>query len=191
MSPFFLGQYADTDSYRDLMQAFDIEHQLSGRNCVIQSLYLWTKTMLANYILRTVGDGSEMANSVEGRPPFLDHKLFEFARRLPLSLKINGTVEKYLLREAIRPLITDTVYRRQKHPFMAPPLSQFSNKVTFEKLRDTLDSTACRSLPFFEHKKITNLVDSLSNMEDEERQASDPIFMMIMSASILQQRYHL
>ena len=40
-----------------------------------------------------------------------------FLGRVPVSLKIRGLTEKYLLREAARPHITDTVYRRQKHPF--------------------------------------------------------------------------
>jgi asparagine synthase (glutamine-hydrolysing) len=63
----------------------------------------------------------EMAHSIEGRLPFLDHHVVETVGGFPASAKIRGTVEKYVLREAARPVLTDTVYRRQKHPFLAPP----------------------------------------------------------------------
>ena len=86
-----------------------------------QSLYLWAKVMLPNYVLTFLGDRMEMAHSIEGRLPFLDHHVVELARDLPLDQKIRGTVEKYVLREAARPVLTATVYARQKHPFTTPP----------------------------------------------------------------------
>ena len=48
-----------------------------GAIVVNQSLYVWAKTMLPNYILSNLGDRMEMAHSVEGRLPFLDHHLVE------------------------------------------------------------------------------------------------------------------
>ena len=95
--------------------------QLDGRDPVHQSLYLWSKTMLPNYILTMLGDRMEMAHSIEGRVPFLDHHVVEVIRSQPVSQKIHGMTEKYVLREAVRDVITDTVYRRQKHPFLSPP----------------------------------------------------------------------
>jgi asparagine synthetase B (glutamine-hydrolysing) len=67
--------------------------------------------------LRTLGDGTEMPSSVEGRVPFLDHRLFELMREAPLDLKVRGMTEKFILREAARDVLTDSVYRREKHPF--------------------------------------------------------------------------
>ena len=87
-----------------------------------QSLYVWAKTMLPNYILSNLGDRMEMAHSVEGRLPFLDHHVVEAGGDgCRSSMKINGMTEKYVLREAARPVLTDAVYKRQKHPFMSPP----------------------------------------------------------------------
>jgi asparagine synthase (glutamine-hydrolysing) len=73
-----------------------------------------------------MGDRMEMAHSIEGRPPFFDHVLTRFCNRLPPSLKLRydpaarRLVEKWILREAARPYITDELYRRTKHPSRRP-----------------------------------------------------------------------
>ena len=114
----------DSDSARPICRFssdIDVRGQLAGRDPVNQSLYLWSKTVLPGYILTVLGDRMEMAHSIEGRVPFLDHHVVEVIRSQPVSQKIRGMTEKYVLREAARDVITDTVYRRQKHPFLAPP----------------------------------------------------------------------
>ena len=65
----------------------------------------------------------EMAHSIEGRVPFLDHHVVELVRSLPVAQKIRGMTEKYVLREAAHPVLTDTVYRHHKHPFTSPPVA--------------------------------------------------------------------
>ena len=60
-------------SYQPLFSDLDVRGQLAGRDPVHQSLYLWSKTVLPGYILNMLGDRMEMAHSVEGRVPFLDH----------------------------------------------------------------------------------------------------------------------
>lgn len=64
------------------------------------------------------------AHSIEARPPFLDHHLTEYVNGLPPSVKIrwDGTkfTEKWILREAGRPFITQEIYERTKHPYIAP-----------------------------------------------------------------------
>jgi asparagine synthase (glutamine-hydrolysing) len=80
------------------------------------------KAMLTPYILGTLGDRAEMGHSIEGRTPFLDHRLFERARRMPDSVKIRGGVEKFILREAFRDRITASICNRKKWPYSAPPL---------------------------------------------------------------------
>jgi asparagine synthase (glutamine-hydrolysing) len=187
----FKADFAGRDAYKELIDCFDLNGQLKGRNHVNQSLYLWSKTALVNYILRTLGDGMEMANSIEGRLPFLDHHLFEFARKLPLALKIKGTTEKYVLREAVKPLISETIYKRQKHPFVAPPLSRFSNSAADEALQDVLRSKNFASLPFFDRAKVLQLLDQLPTMKAEDRAAVDPVLMTAMSAAALHERYGL
>lgn len=187
----FRERFSKYDAYERYVSAFDIDEQLVGRNHVYQSLYLWSKSALANYILKTLGDGMEMANSVEGRLPFLDHHFFEFVRDLPLSMKINGTTEKYILKEAVKPFITETIYARQKHPFVAPPVSAFSNHSAKELLNDTLRSTKFASIPFFNQADVIKALDSMDKLTDGERSAMDPVLMMVVSAACIQDRFKL
>jgi asparagine synthase (glutamine-hydrolysing) len=191
LSRAFLDEFRERDCFQSLLNGFDVRGQLAGRHRVHQALYLWTKLALANYILRTLGDGTEMAHAVEGRLPFLDHPLFEFVRRLPLSLKIKGGVEKYVLREAVRPLVTETVYRRQKHPFTAPPLSRFSTPALDGRLREMLDGPGLRSIPFFDRAAVLRLLDELPRLPARERAATDPVLMLVLTASLIQERFSL
>ena len=93
--------------------------------------YIFCKAHLENLLLSNLGDRGEMAHSIEGRTPFLDHHFTEYVNGLPPSLKIHPSrtpgeehiefVEKYILREAAKPFVTDEIYKKRKHPY-SPPL---------------------------------------------------------------------
>src|SRR5262249_42764934 len=127
-------------SYQPLLTDLDVRGQLAGRHPVHQSLYLWSKTVLPGYILNMLGDRMAMAHSSEGRVPFLDHHVVEVIRSQPVTQKIRGMKEKHVLREAVRDLITDTVYRRQKHPFLSPPATLNPGQKLSTFVQDTLRS---------------------------------------------------
>ncbi|MEB3321960.1 MAG: asparagine synthase (glutamine-hydrolyzing) [Synechococcaceae cyanobacterium] len=95
--------------------------QLEGRHALDRAQYVWIKTMLEGQILTWGGDRVDMANSMEARPAFLDHHLAEVAVQVPPELRIKGRTEKYVLREAMKGLLPETLYRREKFAFMAPP----------------------------------------------------------------------
>src|SRR5690606_17429292 len=87
---------------------------LRGRHPLDKAQYVWIKTMLEGQILTWGGDRVDMANSMEARPPFLDHHLAEYAATLPPDLRIRGQTEKYVLREAMKGLLPASLYSRQK-----------------------------------------------------------------------------
>ncbi len=179
------------EGYHALLSDIDVRRQLAGRDPVHQSLYLWSKTLLPNYILAMLGDRMEMAHSIEGRVPFLDHHVVEVLRSQPVTQKIRGMTEKYVLREAVRDVITDTVYRRQKHPFLSPPATLNPKEKLSTLVQDTLRGPVLASIPFFDQKKVIGLLDSVDTMDEGSRVANDQILMILVSACVLQERFHL
>lgn len=87
---------------------------------VARCQYLEMAVFLSGYLLAAQGDRMLMANSVEGRFPFLDHELADFAGRVPVSAKLPNLTEKALLREAAAGLVPAAVGGRRKHPYRAP-----------------------------------------------------------------------
>jgi len=101
---------------------------LAGRHALDKAQYTWIKTMLEGQILTWGGDRVDMANSMESRPAFLDHNLAELATRIPPGVRIRGGIEKWVLREAMRGVLTQELYEREKFAFMAPPSHTDSTK---------------------------------------------------------------
>jgi asparagine synthase (glutamine-hydrolysing) len=95
--------------------------QLEGRHALDRAQYVWIKTMLEGQILTWGGDRVDMAHAMEARPAFLDHHLAAVAVQVPPELRIKGKTEKYVLREAMRGLLPEVLYKREKFAFMAPP----------------------------------------------------------------------
>ncbi|PZQ28390.1 MAG: asparagine synthase (glutamine-hydrolyzing) [Stenotrophomonas acidaminiphila] len=87
--------------------------------------YVEAKSLMAAYLLSSQGDRVAMANSIEGRFPFLDHRLIEFANRLPPQWKLRGLTEKHILRKALAPLLPPEIARRTKQPYRAPDAGSF------------------------------------------------------------------
>jgi asparagine synthase (glutamine-hydrolysing) len=82
--------------------------------------FLEVTTFLAPYLLCSQGDRVAMANSVEGRFPFLDYRVVEFCNRLPSQLKLRGLNEKWLLRQLASKLLPQNIWQRRKRPYRAP-----------------------------------------------------------------------
>jgi asparagine synthase (glutamine-hydrolysing) len=87
--------------------------------------YVEAHTLLSGYLLSAQGDRVAMANSIEARVPFLDHRVIEFANRLPPKLKLMGLTEKYLLKKSMQRELPDGIRRRTKQPYRAPDSASF------------------------------------------------------------------
>jgi asparagine synthase (glutamine-hydrolysing) len=190
LSAEFRERFGAVDPFVRFLEAAD-----SGRSRpwhpVDRSSYLWSRSALANYILHSLGDGTEMAHSLEGRLPFLDSVLFDFVRQIPTTRKIHGTTEKYILRQSLHGLLPDAVLERTKHPFTAPPLSRFSSPALDAFLHDTLRGSAFAAVPFFDRARVLALLDRLRHLSDRERVAIDPVLMLALTACLAQERFSL
>ena len=91
-----------------------------------QAQYLETRFLLPGYILSSQGDRMMMAHGVEGRFPFLDHRIVAFAGGLHPNLKLRGLREKFILKEVARGLVPDVIVDRSKQPYRAPDSQAFS-----------------------------------------------------------------
>src|SRR5262249_7615427 len=123
--------------------------------------------------------------------PFRAPGVGELPRALPLSQKIRGMTEKYVLREAARPVLTATVYGRHKHPFLTPPSALSPGERLHELVQETLRGPALASLPFYDRVKVAALLDGLPALGEAERTAYEPVLMVLLSACSLQQRFGL
>ncbi|RPF77077.1 MAG: asparagine synthase (glutamine-hydrolyzing) [Synechococcus sp. TMED155] len=112
--------------------------QLDDRHALDRAQYVWIKTMLEGQILTWGGDRVDMANSMEARPPFLDHHLAATAVQVPPELRIHGHREKHVLREAVAGLLPERLYNREKFAFMAPPAHADDKKL--EQLQVLIDT---------------------------------------------------
>lgn len=126
-------------------------------------LYLTAKANMANIFLSCLGDRSEMAHSIEARPPFLDHHFTAMVNNLPPSMKMrylpeeDRFVEKWILREASRPFITDELYRRKKHPYSAPTTYAEGGPL-HRKMQELVSEESVEELGFVSWEKCGDLV---------------------------------
>lgn len=105
--------------------AASLPPEISRWKPLCRDQYVEAHTLLSGYLLAAQGDRPAMANSVEARHPFLDHRVIAFANRLPVRYKLMGLQEKFLLRRALAPLLPPGIWRRPKQPYRAPDSSSF------------------------------------------------------------------
>ncbi len=120
-------------------------------------LYVDTKLWLPDFLLLR-GDKMSMANSLEARTPFLDHKLVEFAASLPPKMKLNGMVRKYLLKKVARKLLPTEIVDRKKEGFPIPISSWFRNEMN-PFVRDMLSEETIQRRGLFNAKYVTQLIE--------------------------------
>ena len=99
--------------------------------------------------------------------------------------------EKYILREATRGVIADTVYHRQKHPFLAPPAALNPQQRLSSLVQDTLRGNVLAAIPYFDQRKVINLLDRVETLDEGKRVAFDQVLMNLVSACVLHEGFHL
>ncbi|MCY4779402.1 asparagine synthase (glutamine-hydrolyzing) [Sphingobacterium sp. UT-1RO-CII-1] len=156
-----INELADYDPIQQIAASFD-STQLTGRHVLDKAQYTWCKTMLECQILNWGGDRVDMANAMESRPPFLDHFVAEMAVHIPPHLRINGNTEKWVLREAMKHIIPETLYKREKFAFMAPPGHTDPRKMQGLQslLRKYMSEETVREAKIFDYDRLQQFMNN-------------------------------
>jgi asparagine synthase (glutamine-hydrolysing) len=122
-----------------------------------QAQYLEISFFFSQYLLSSQGDRVAMANSVEGRYPFLDIRLVEWCNRLPPRLKLKGLEEKWLLRQLGKEWLPAEIWQRTKRPYRAPIQRGFFHERAPAYVGERLSEEAVRRSGLFQPAAVSRL----------------------------------
>ena len=120
--------------------------------------WLESTLFMSGYLLSSQGDRMGMANSVEGRYPFLDHRVIEFCSKLPWDHKIKGLNEKYLLKKMMDGRLPEKVVNRPKQAYRAPVASSLTSDKAPEYLREALSPDMLNKFGIFNPETVEKLL---------------------------------
>lgn len=152
----FCQQTADYDPYLDVQS--QLPERFAGWQPLAQAQYLETTIFMSNYLLSAQGDRMTMANSVEGRYPFLDYRIIEFCARLPSTFKLRGLSEKYLLKQMMQGQLPDAIRQRPKQAYRAPIAACFLAKDAPDYVRALLSEQKLAQTGIFDARAVTQFL---------------------------------
>ena len=154
-APEFRERMAGIDAMSELRASLPV--RFFGWSSLNQAAYLEMTTLLSPYLLSSQGDRMAMAHGVEGRFPFLDHRLYEFAAALPTGSRLRGLREKEVLRRWASRILPPRLKERRKQPYRAPDASSFFGPGTPEWIADHLSPDALRRVGVFSPAAVAGL----------------------------------
>ncbi len=155
-APEFKSGLGEIDVLGELRGSLPVRY--FGWSSLNQAAYLEMTTLLSPYLLSSQGDRMAMAHGVEGRFPFLDHRLFEFAAALPTGSRLRGLREKEILRRWASRILPPRIKERRKQPYRAPDAISFFGPNAPEWVGDHLTSDALRRVGAFSPTSVDGLV---------------------------------
>jgi asparagine synthase (glutamine-hydrolysing) len=122
--------------------------------------YVEAHTLMSGYLLNSQGDRVAMANSIEGRVPFLDHRVIEFANKLPPRYKLMGLTEKWLLKRSMKGLLPEALRTRNKQPYRAPDsASFFQDGKPVAYVAELLSESRIKDAGYFDPQAVAKLLE--------------------------------
>lgn len=169
----------------------DLPHEFGKWSFLAQDQYLEIRTLLSGYLLSSQGDRMLMANSVEGRFPFLDINVANLANSLPHSYKLHVLDEKHVLKRASKDVVPSRILERKKQPYRAPDALCFAsaNLSKFELINDLMGSDAVADAGVFNPRAVSQLWKKCLNYSPE-KQFSNFDNMAVIGLVSTQLLYH-
>ena len=136
-----------------------LPEDIRGWESLAKAQWLETTVFMSGYLLSSQGDRVSMANSVEGRYPFLDHRLTEFCAQLPAGLKLKGLTEKFILKKLMNNRLPKSVINRPKQAYRAPVIKSFLSPLTPAYVSDILSERYIKDFGIFDSKMVNKLMN--------------------------------
>jgi asparagine synthase (glutamine-hydrolysing) len=149
------AQVGGYDALEELRQ--QLPKAFTGWHPLSQAQYLETAYLMPGYILSSQGDRVAMAHGVEGRFPFLDQRVVEFAAQIPPRMKLRGLREKHILRRAVGDCLPAPISERPKQPYRAPGAECFFGPRAPEYARELLSRRSIARAGYFDPEAVERL----------------------------------
>ncbi len=189
LSQEFTSKYMNNDPVVQFLDTVNINLQINPANL---SLYLWSKTFLAEEILTSLGDRMEMSHSVEGRLPFLDIDLVNFATKIPIHLKSNKKTEKYILKESMKNKVLQKVLQREKHSLAIPPSVNNNTSTPLHHLMENVFSgDLLKKISFINTGAVLDMLKNLPNRAGLDYKMTENLLHVFLSACFLTEEYEM
>ncbi|MCB0910096.1 MAG: asparagine synthase (glutamine-hydrolyzing) [Propionibacteriaceae bacterium] len=177
----------DAESLPDL--ALALPAKSADWDPLARAQWLEMTTLLPGYILASQGDRMLMANSVEGRFPFLDPNVVAFANALPARHKLFGLDEKFLLKYAFSDLVPEAILRRPKQPYRAPDAASFFGAGSPDWVRDVTSASAILEAGVFEPGQVAGLMQKARARSARFGNTDNMRVLAILSTQLLHQQF--
>jgi len=142
-----------------------IRPEIDGISSLAKAQLIETNVFMSGYLLSSQGDRMAMANSVEGRYPFLDFRLLEFTASLPDEFKLKGMNEKFILKELMKDKLPSSVIQRPKQAYRAPILDAFLGLKVPDYVSDMLSPGNIKECGVFDPVSVNHLLSKIKTSQ--------------------------
>lgn len=153
-------------------------------NSLSKAQWLETSIFMSGYLLSSQGDRMAMGNSVEGRYPFLDHRVIEFCNNLPSRYKLNGLEEKYLLKKTVEGKLPESVLKRSKQAYRAPISNSFFGNHSPDYIQHLLSEQNLKQTNIFNPITVNHLINKI-NKSNNSTELENMSLVAIISTLLL------
>lgn len=166
MQNYFAGEFRtdfNKDNFLLLLKRW-LPENYNSFSLLQKNQFLEMRTLLSGYLLSSQGDRMSMAHSVEGRYPFLDHRLVDLLFGMNDDYKLKGFNQKFLLKDSYKSHIPQSIINRPKRPYMAPDLRSFIvNGKPTENTAFFLSDEMIKDYGIFNLKWVKRFLQKFSN----------------------------
>ncbi len=155
--PDLAAEIGDGERSLDQLRA-ELPQAAAGWSRLERASRLELATLLEPYLLAAQGDRVAMAHAVEGRYPFLDHRMFGYAARLVPQMKLDLLTDKVVLRELARRVLPASIAGRGKQPYRAPAVAPFFGADAPAWVEESLSDGALAQASLWDPGRVAGLL---------------------------------